>query len=108
MKDLTGQRFGQLTAIRPTTQRKGSCIVWECKCDCGNLKLVKSSDLVSGNTRSCGCWQKDSSRENGKRASHDIAGQRFGMLTAIRPTEKRLWKATVWECTCDCGNTVKS
>ena len=35
----------------------------------------------------------------------DIAGQRFGKLVAIRPTDKRdKWSNVLWECQCDCGN----
>ena len=52
--DLTGQRFGRLTAIR----RSGHCgkkTTWECVCDCGNVTTVITNDLTCGNTRSCGC-----------------------------------------------------
>ena len=35
----------------------------------------------------------------------DICGERFGMLTAIAPTEKRDAKRfVIWHCKCDCGN----
>ena len=30
-KDLTGQRFGRLVALKPTEKRKGKNIVWRCK-----------------------------------------------------------------------------
>lgn len=33
----------------------------------------------------------------------DIAGQRYGLLVALRPTDERLRKSVVWECVCDCG-----
>lgn len=35
MKDLTGQRFGRLSVIQSTPERKDERIVWMCKCDCG-------------------------------------------------------------------------
>lgn len=35
-KNLIGQRFGKLVAIRPTDRKVGTNIVWEMKCDCGN------------------------------------------------------------------------
>lgn len=28
---------------------------WNCKCDCGNFKVVKTNDLTHGNVKSCGC-----------------------------------------------------
>ena len=56
-KDLTGQRFGKLIAlkvIKPATH--GTGVTWECKCDCGNLHNVISMCLLNPNgTRSCGC-----------------------------------------------------
>lgn len=106
MNDLTGHRFGRLVAVRPTDERKNGMIMWECLCDCGNLKLVRSSELTQGKTKSCGCLKKDCSSKNGTKTRRDITGVRFGRLTAIRPTEKRLFGAVVWECLCDCGNTT--
>ena len=41
-----------------------------------------------------------------KKQSLDIAGQHFGRLTAVRPTEKRVCSSVVWECQCECGNTA--
>ena len=35
-----------------------------------------------------------------------LAGQRFGRLTAIRCTDETNEKGYIWECLCDCGNTV--
>lgn len=53
--DLTGQRFGILTAIEPTEGRDFASIIWKCKCDCGNYKLASVAQLRSGNYKSCGC-----------------------------------------------------
>lgn len=54
-KDIFGMKFGKLTCIRPTEKRKLRCIIWECKCDCGNTCYVDIGSLKSGNTVSCGC-----------------------------------------------------
>ena len=58
--DLTGQRFGRLTAIErvrsySTTAQKNHFAVWHCRCDCGKEINVRSGNLRSGNTTSCGC-----------------------------------------------------
>lgn len=50
--DLTGKRFGklvvkELVSINPPQ--------WKCICDCGKEKIVKSANLISGRTQSCGC-----------------------------------------------------
>lgn len=47
--DLTGQRFGFLTA---QFFKDGE---WVCNCDCGSTKPIPSAALRSGNTKSCGC-----------------------------------------------------
>ena len=56
-KDLTGQKFGLLTALYPTTIKDGTHMYWMCKCDCGNsqLKEVSSGHLKNGRVQSCGC-----------------------------------------------------
>lgn len=92
-KDLSGKRFGRLTVLRETGQIKSSYVVWECRCDCGNIKFVPSCNLISGNTKSCGCL-----------AENDLSGKRFGMLVAIEPTRERKYNSVVWRCKCDCGN----
>ena len=110
MKDLTGQRFGRLIAIRPTEERRGGSVVWECKCDCGNTVFTPSADLCNDKTKSCGCFKKESAAKNGsnnrKTCANDLTGQRFGRLTVIGRSEKRKQDAMLWECRCDCGNTA--
>ena len=55
-KDITGQRFGSLVAIRQTGQRsRWDGEFWECQCDCGTIKNVPIHSLKTGNTKSCGC-----------------------------------------------------
>lgn len=55
VKDISGMRFGKLTCIKPTKKRKLRCVIWECRCDCGNICYVDTRSLKSGNTSSCGC-----------------------------------------------------
>lgn len=56
--DLAGQRFGRLIVIK-RIDNKGVRIMWLCRCDCGNEATVASVDLRRGNTKSCGCLQKE-------------------------------------------------
>ena len=58
-KDLTGQRFGRLIALEPVGRNKSRNILWKCRCDCGGQCVVSSSDLVAGESKSCGCLQKE-------------------------------------------------
>jgi len=56
--DLTGQKFGRLTAIRPDEKDKWGSLLWECLCDCGKIKTINGHLLRRGNTKSCGCYRK--------------------------------------------------
>ena len=107
-KDLTGQKFGRLTVIKQVdkpSNLKSSSKFWLCNCECGNKIIVNSSLLMSGNTKSCGCLQKELASE---RSLIDLTGMKFGKLTVIKrdidhilPNGKH---ATMWRCLCDCGN----
>lgn len=100
-EELSGQRFGRLFVIRHLDERKHGHIVWECRCDCGNVTYVTTGNLKSGGTQSCGCLNRESIS-----SFADLSGQRFGKLTAIRPIKERRHGNVVWECRCDCGNTT--
>ncbi len=58
-KDITGQRFGKLTAISTDHQDKNGHYSWKCQCDCGNITVVRSADLLYGSTKSCGCLREN-------------------------------------------------
>ena len=62
-RDLTNLKFGRITALEETKKRQNRRIIWRCICDCGNEKEILSGELLSGNVRSCGCLQKDSTKE---------------------------------------------
>lgn len=53
-KDLTGQRFGQLTVLYDTHKRSNHRVIWKCKCDCGKEVERVSDSLIQGHTFSCG------------------------------------------------------
>ena len=66
-----GAVFGRLTVIRETEDRAFGNIVYECRCQCGNITHVRGSLLRSGNTKSCGCLQAEicaNFNKNGTRA----------------------------------------
>ena len=51
-----------------------------CKCECGNFSIVNTGPLKYGNTTSCGCKRiENTSKSN----THNILGQKFGLLTVI-------------------------
>jgi len=52
--DLSGKRFGKLTAIRSVGQSKHKKQLWLVHCDCGNEKTMVASSMASGHAKSCG------------------------------------------------------
>lgn len=62
IKDITGQKFGRLTAIKYVYSDKSRTAVWQCKCNCGNIVNVKGTELRNGQVKSCGCLQKERAR----------------------------------------------
>ena len=66
--DLVNKRFGRLLVIQDAGNRRGSGkgreeSTWRCLCDCGNSKVITGSNLRSGDTLSCGCYNKERIRE---------------------------------------------
>jgi hypothetical protein len=57
--DLSGQRFGQLVAIRRVGTNKNNQAIWLCYCDCGFSTETLCAQLRSGMTRSCGCLHEE-------------------------------------------------
>ncbi len=62
-KDRTGEKYGRLTVIQYLYTDKRRKAVWLCECECGNYIEVTSEKLATGNTKSCGCLHRDTSRE---------------------------------------------
>lgn len=57
--NLVGQKFGKLTVIKDSGQRTSNRqILWECKCDCGNITLVRTDNLTLNHIYSCGCGKQ--------------------------------------------------
>jgi len=103
-KNITGQRFGKLTALYPTQERRQGNVVWECRCDCGSLYYQTSRNLVRGYSKHCGCEK----RKVKHLKFRDISNQKFNRLTACYPTEKRTGSGSViWHCICECGNETE-
>ena len=66
-KDITGRRFGRLTALRRDGYSEGWQIMWICRCDCGRIVRVQKGNLMRGRTKSCGCLKLDLLDNNRRR-----------------------------------------
>lgn len=63
IRDITGQKFNMLTAVR-IAQRNP--LRWECLCDCGGTCTVLSSNLIGGRQKSCGCLSRKGNPKHGQ------------------------------------------
>ena len=61
LRDLTGQKFGHLLVLERAEDKiykSKKAVCWKCKCNCRNIVIVQSSNLVTGNSTNCGCIRK--------------------------------------------------
>lgn len=92
--DITGQRFGMLTAVKIDGRDAYGRPLWLCKCDCGNDKHATYSRLSSGNTASCGCqWRK----------IKDETGKTYGRLMITNLSHQDSDGEAHWNAQCSCG-----
>lgn len=59
--DLIGKKFGRLTVLENTKKvDKDNRTIYKCQCDCGNIVEIIGKRIKSGETKSCGCAQRES------------------------------------------------
>lgn len=99
--DISGQKFGRLTALEPTAERASNGGVrWKCMCDCGNIIYPTMNNLTRGHTTSCGCAKDDYINS----LKTDIIGKQYGKLTVIEEVFNKKYKRRMVKCLCECGN----
>jgi hypothetical protein len=92
--DLTGRKFGRLTAQWPAG-RTGKTLAttkihWLCNCACGKLVVIPVGYLLEGRTKSCGCYRKDFRK---------VHGHARGSKSSEKSTEYRSWDHMIQRCT---------
>lgn len=108
-----GDKYYRLTAIQRDMSRlnKGR-VYWIWKCDCGNFVSLPLKAIKSGNTKSCGCLNREKSLEQVAKwqsSLEDLTGQKFFKLTVIglaspEEIQNRPKGVRYWKCQCECGN----
>lgn len=78
-KDLTNKKFGRWTVKSIAGQNNRKKYLWNCICDCGTEKIIMSTSLISGNSKSCGCYQKEVVTRHGL-FSHPLAHVHRSMM----------------------------
>lgn len=87
-KDISGQTFGRLTAIKPVGKDNHNSYMWLCICSCGKEKITDGRSLRSGRVRSCGCLDHEAHILRPNRTVHGGHGTRL----------YRIWKAIKTRC----------
>ena len=82
-----GQQYGRLTIVECQGKNSQRQIICKCVCECGEEKVLASSRLLSGNTKSCGCLRRENSKKIRWAGCGEISGQYFGNLR--KGAEKR-------------------
>lgn len=96
---LIGKVYNNLRVDKLTNRRNTyNRLLYECTCLlCGRKRDATKQNLQKGEIKDCGHHKE----------YNDIAGYKFGKLTALYPVERaKHTKATskLWHCKCDCGN----
>lgn len=108
LKNEIGNEYGYLTVIARAQNDKNGRARWLCQCKCGNQIEVLGKSLRNGNTKSCGCYQRERAAQSNMTRVENIIGKRFGKLTVMEEigffTHKSGKKSRVYKCKCDCGN----
>lgn len=94
IKNISGQKFGRLTAA--TYRRVGRKTLWLCHCDCGESVEVVLGHLTSGKTKSCGCLRADKNRSRTK--THGLS----------RSPEYLAFRNALYRCTREADPRYKS
>lgn len=103
--DLIGQTFGKLQVISKAERQFDGYsyrTAWNCKCACGNYKIVSTKRLRNGSVKSCGCLQHK------KYPYEDLSGKVFGFYTVVtedlnRENDNLNNYDRYWICRCVCG-----
>lgn len=95
LNDLTGQVFSDWTVIERDNSKKRTS--WFCRCACGEIKSVCSSNLKSGTSTNCGCRGKNISKT-------DYSNSRIGFLQYLKDVEPNAHGRRLLVLCLGCGN----
>lgn len=71
-----GNTYGRLYVEEEVKERtKRGAVLFKCKCECGNEKIVTGGDLRTGRVNSCGCYKSEYITD--KNTSH---GQKYNRI----------------------------
>ena len=101
--DETGNKYGEWTILEyiPPEKRDKpkSNLNYLAQCSCGNIRPIRSSDLKSGKSKSCGCLKH-------KKWNIEI-GKTYGEITVLYQLKNCHGNyIQQYHCICSCGNEI--
>lgn len=88
--DLAGQKFFRWTVLKFAGINKHQNTTWLCRCDCGKEKVLVGGQLRLGQSKSCGCWNKE---------AVTIRGTKHGLTPrGVKMVEYMAWCAMKSRC----------
>lgn len=84
LKNFKNKKVGKLTVLKIVGKSKNNGYIWRCECECGNIKDIVSTSLISGNTLSCGCYQKEEAKKGliEKRKKNQVDSTNLGLIAS--------------------------
>lgn len=119
--DIIDEEFGFLT-VKSVNRFESGYWFYNCECKCTKSVVVRRNDLISGNTKSCGClarrprrWLEnglfvpiDNEPDSGLRLIENYIGRTFGRLEVVSFSRMHRYPSgrfnIHWNCKCECGN----
>ena len=93
--DITGRKYGRLTAVKHLGKNQGGRHHWLCECECGNTTNSVTALLNAGKVRSCGCLASELSSER----TSKLMTKHGNCTRKNRTPEYDAWRSMVKRCT---------
>ena len=103
--DLSGQTFGRWKVLERAGKKNGR-EYYLCECICGTRKEVYCYHLISGISKSCGCFRREAMKDRHLQNSADMIGKTFHELTVLERAGIKE-NCILWKCRCSCGKIVE-
>jgi hypothetical protein len=89
---MIGRVYGILK-VEEAMEKKDNLSMYRCSCTCGGEIVVRRSNLVKGNAKTCGC----------RIVSPEIIGNSYGNLTVLEALGRNKHSQREYRCLCSCG-----
>lgn len=104
-----GTVYGKLTVIKRVPNLGGHrhLAAYECRCECGRVKIVHFGNLKYGKSTSCHCTRRPMGRPY---KGQNKVGKQFGRLVVFSYLGTGRYAGQFkakWLCRCDCGRFVE-